>query len=388
MVAMPLAPNQFIFIETLTTIDMKKLQFFIATLLLILGLSCSKVENGDLEPDGTTSSLRTSATSQVAFYLLKSYQMLPNKCAVDLKSVVLADRPLVSQADIISYDDKTFTYTVSANAYTNGIKQLRDGTPIAICLDKTVLFASIFKPLTSSSTCYHSITMQALPNNQVKFQLGYPTLPNGVVIDDQRNNASLVESLKIAKKLNVKFSCVNNAANQSLLVSEVKSKIYGEWKLEGLITNRPNQPIPDIKVVFKDILGAPIDKQVADVYLNCKLAYTTTYFLRQINGGVKSVNIVPDKKIYKSNEPAVVTGNVRICDSELRINTGFTTYLFSKVNTAACLLKPDAGICLAAFQRFYYDPVEKRCKAFNWGGCGGVVPFETLEACKACECNK
>ncbi|MBA4146415.1 MAG: proteinase inhibitor I4 serpin, partial [Cytophaga sp.] len=31
---------------------------------------------------------------------------------------------------------------------------------------------------------------------------------------------------------------------------------------------------------------------------------------------------------------------------------------------------------------------EKKCKEFIWGGCGGVVPFETLEECKGgCQCD-
>jgi hypothetical protein len=50
-----------------------------------------------------------------------------------------------------------------------------------------------------------------------------------------------------------------------------------------------------------------------------------------------------------------------------------------------CLLVPDPGFCQAAIPKYYYDQQEKKCKEFTWGGCGGVVPFETLEACKECE---
>lgn len=52
----------------------------------------------------------------------------------------------------------------------------------------------------------------------------------------------------------------------------------------------------------------------------------------------------------------------------------------------ACLLEPDPGDCLAAIPRFYYDPDEKKCREFTWGGCDGVVPFETLKECEdACD---
>lgn len=56
-----------------------------------------------------------------------------------------------------------------------------------------------------------------------------------------------------------------------------------------------------------------------------------------------------------------------------------------KTNNDRCQLNPQPGPCLASFRRYYYDKQEKKCKEFIWGGCGGVVPFETLEECKACE---
>ena len=49
-----------------------------------------------------------------------------------------------------------------------------------------------------------------------------------------------------------------------------------------------------------------------------------------------------------------------------------------------CLLSPDPGRCRAAFTRYYYSPKTKKCESFIWGGCDGVVPFETLEDCKIC----
>lgn len=56
---------------------------------------------------------------------------------------------------------------------------------------------------------------------------------------------------------------------------------------------------------------------------------------------------------------------------------------------ARCLQKPDAGMCRAAKPRYYYDPTEKKCKEFIWGGCQGVVPFITLEECrKVCGCDR
>lgn len=50
-----------------------------------------------------------------------------------------------------------------------------------------------------------------------------------------------------------------------------------------------------------------------------------------------------------------------------------------------CELLPDAGPCEAAFPKYYFDPETKTCKEFLWGGCDGVVPFETIEECQECQ---
>ncbi|UXP30828.1 BPTI/Kunitz domain-containing protein [Reichenbachiella agarivorans] len=54
-----------------------------------------------------------------------------------------------------------------------------------------------------------------------------------------------------------------------------------------------------------------------------------------------------------------------------------------------CSLAPDAGFCYAYIPKYYYDKEEKQCKSFIYGGCGGEVPFETLEACEnGCYCDR
>jgi len=46
-----------------------------------------------------------------------------------------------------------------------------------------------------------------------------------------------------------------------------------------------------------------------------------------------------------------------------------------------CSLVPDAGSCEAAIPRYYFS--DRECRMFLWGGCAGVVPFETLAECQA-----
>ncbi|MCB1173605.1 MAG: BPTI/Kunitz domain-containing protein [Leptospiraceae bacterium] len=56
------------------------------------------------------------------------------------------------------------------------------------------------------------------------------------------------------------------------------------------------------------------------------------------------------------------------------------------LDASRCSLKPNPGPCRALMVRYFYNPDSQRCQSFNWGGCQGSVPFETLDACQAsCE---
>jgi len=49
-----------------------------------------------------------------------------------------------------------------------------------------------------------------------------------------------------------------------------------------------------------------------------------------------------------------------------------------------CELPPNSGPCFAAIPKYYFDQETKTCKEFIWGGCNGVVPFDTMEECQEC----
>lgn len=50
---------------------------------------------------------------------------------------------------------------------------------------------------------------------------------------------------------------------------------------------------------------------------------------------------------------------------------------------AACSAKPESGRCRGAIPRYFFEERIGECRAFIWGGCDGVVPFDTFEACHA-----
>uniref|UniRef100_A0A915HE94 BPTI/Kunitz inhibitor domain-containing protein n=1 Tax=Romanomermis culicivorax TaxID=13658 RepID=A0A915HE94_ROMCU len=52
-----------------------------------------------------------------------------------------------------------------------------------------------------------------------------------------------------------------------------------------------------------------------------------------------------------------------------------------------CNLPPSPGPCRGHMERFYYNPNERQCSKFIYGGCpGNGNMFETKEKCeKACK---
>ena len=60
---------------------------------------------------------------------------------------------------------------------------------------------------------------------------------------------------------------------------------------------------------------------------------------------------------------------------------------FSLNSSNQCELEPDPGLCKAYFPKYYFDDETQTCQEFIYGGCGGVVPFDTVEECNQ-QCSK
>ena len=65
------------------------------------------------------------------------------------------------------------------------------------------------------------------------------------------------------------------------------------------------------------------------------------------------------------------------------IISGCTQSIANNVSSERCSLKPETGNCRAAIRKYYFDKPLGFCRTFIWGGCEGVVPFETLNDCKS-----
>ena len=47
-----------------------------------------------------------------------------------------------------------------------------------------------------------------------------------------------------------------------------------------------------------------------------------------------------------------------------------------------CLSKGETGHCRAYFKRYFFNQNTNRCEQFIWGGCGGNVPFNSMDKCQ------
>ena len=57
------------------------------------------------------------------------------------------------------------------------------------------------------------------------------------------------------------------------------------------------------------------------------------------------------------------------------------TSSFSSYSSNQCEVDPDPGLCKAYFPKYYFDKETLACQEFIHGGCGGVVPFDTMDEC-------
>lgn len=160
-------------------------------LMLVIATSMFSCSKENVEPG-----------QSVEIYLLKTYQSVPGKCQVDPLGSTIRDTPAISNHEILDYSRSRCEFRLSASAIQE-IRTWPDRQPFAVAVDRQVIYFGIFKPVVSSSTCENSITLDVDINggNKIYLRLGYPWTFEGVPIDDQRNNARLVATLKRQGKL-------------------------------------------------------------------------------------------------------------------------------------------------------------------------------------------
>lgn len=139
-----------------------------------------------------------SSKDMVEVYLLKSVQLVSGKCEVEKGET--ESTPLIANEDILGYSPGEHRFRIKDTA-AGKVKALNDGTPFAVSVNGRVIYYGFFKPGYSSSSCFHSITMELPFEGKVFLRLGYPGTIEGVTVADLRNHPELISALSAQGKL-------------------------------------------------------------------------------------------------------------------------------------------------------------------------------------------
>jgi hypothetical protein len=149
-------------------------------------------------------SQQESATSEgFAIYLTRDD--IPVSQMEKLSHVVIADEPVVSIDDIISYTRQDHEIELTPGAYERvmSLQVPTSGRSFVVCVDKSpVYWGAFWTPLSSQS--FDGVTIWVPPfnikENTIKIELGYPS--SGFFTgEDPRANPDVMQSLEQAGKL-------------------------------------------------------------------------------------------------------------------------------------------------------------------------------------------
>ena len=82
---------------------------------------------------------------------------------------------------------------------------------------------------------------------------------------------------------------------------------------------------------------------------------------------------------HSTNTPACVKSETKVRLFERGWSTEATIFGES---SRQCFLEPEIGPCKVAIEKFYFDSELNSCQSFTWGGCNGIVPFDTKTKCE------
>jgi hypothetical protein len=139
-----------------------------------------------------------------AIYLTE--QDIPVSQMEALSHVEIADEPVISMSDIVSYDWNTHEIELTAEAYerVNSFTIPTSGKSFVVCIDRNPIYWGAFwTPISSQSFDGVTIWVPSFSEkeNTIKLELGYPSAGfySG---EDPRSNPEILQSLEQAGKLN------------------------------------------------------------------------------------------------------------------------------------------------------------------------------------------
>ena len=174
---------------------MKQQILFIALILTLPSIFIACHKNEVVNPKN----------GSVELFLLDSYHTIGSTVQIDEKTVVTKSHPLVSYADFLTYDPKTYTFRISDSA-KEAIKSLQlsvHGLAFAIKANNVLIYTGYFWPAYSSASCDWMVIDPATLSigNELIVQIGYPGLIEGQVIPDKRNDQRILDIFTSDNKL-------------------------------------------------------------------------------------------------------------------------------------------------------------------------------------------
>jgi hypothetical protein len=158
-----------------------KISFTFSAIVLLLLFSFVSCEKCDCDVEG-----------EVEFYLLSAYDTMEGSPEIDLATLVLAENPILSYADLKSYNAKAYYFKLTdlARERIEGMDHSVAGTAFAVTASKEVVYTGYFLP------SYSSLGMQWIVidplfwhlSNRMYVKLGYPGSIEGEEIPDLRND--------------------------------------------------------------------------------------------------------------------------------------------------------------------------------------------------------
>lgn len=142
------------------------------------------------------------------------------------------------------------------------------------------------------------------------------------------------------KHLDDNFECVLQNSNAEMLRTkdDVLHHIYGTWKVMKILSMIPDVNVGNMKLEFKDILGAPIDKQVAELYIDDKSVGSIVYSIKEQKVDNEILLLFESEVATFSNSDEynfMYFSSLRMCPEEMLIDNGMASdgpgYLLKKI---------------------------------------------------------
>jgi hypothetical protein len=146
-----------------------------------------------------------SCNAQEGFAIYLTRDDVPVSQMEALSHVEIADEPVISTDDIISYDKETHEIELATDAYerVQALKVPTSGKSFLVCVDRTPIYWGAFwAPYSSQSFNGVTIWVPAFSQqeNTIKIELGYPSA-SFYQGQDPRSDPVILASLEKAGKL-------------------------------------------------------------------------------------------------------------------------------------------------------------------------------------------